>query len=119
MQISRGRTAACTLLVCTMACVVLLSASSESNQSLPLEIQDWPVYGGTPENTHYSRLAQLNRTNVKQLEVAWSFDTGERGGLQTSPIIVDGILHGITATQKVFALDAADSTLLWKFDSGI
>jgi quinoprotein glucose dehydrogenase len=119
MQISRGRTAACTLFVCTVACVVLLSASSESNQSLPLEMLDWPVYGGTAENTHYSPLTQINRKNVKQLEVAWSFDTGERGGLQTSPIIVDGILYGITPTQKVFALDAADGTLLWKFDSGI
>src|SRR5436190_43612 len=119
MQISRGRTAACTLLVCTMAGVLLLSASSQSNQSLPLEMYDWPVYGGAPENIHYSPLAQINRTNVKQLEVAWSFDTGERGGLQTSPIIVDGILYGITPTQQVFALDAADGTLLWKFDSGI
>src|SRR5947208_1929526 len=119
MQISRARTVVCTLLACTMAGVLLLSASSESNQSLPLEIHDWPVYGGTSENNHYSRLAQVNRTNVKQLEIAWSFDTGERGGLQTSPIIVDGILYGLTPTQKVFALDAANGMLLWKFDSGI
>ncbi len=84
-----------------------------------VENQDWPVWGGGPENSHYSPLAQINRANVKQLEVEWSFDTGEEGGLQTSPIIVDGVLYGITPTQKVFALDAAIGKLLWKFDSGI
>lgn len=81
--------------------------------------QDWPVYGGAPEGTHYSSLAQINRANVKQLAVAWTFDTGETGGLQTSPLIADGVLYGITPTQKIFALDAATGKLLWKFDSGV
>jgi quinoprotein glucose dehydrogenase len=81
--------------------------------------RDWPVYGGAPENNHYSSLAQINRNNVNQLQIAWSFDTEEEGGLQTSPIIVDGILYGITPTQKVFALNAATGARLWKFDSGI
>jgi quinoprotein glucose dehydrogenase len=80
---------------------------------------DWPVYGGSAASTHYSSLAQINRNNVKDLKVAWSFDTGESGGLQTSPIIVDGVLYGITPTQKIFALDAASGKLLWKFDAGI
>ena len=83
------------------------------------ENRDWPVYGGAPENNHYSGLTQINRQNVKQLQVAWSFDTGEEGGLQTSPIIVDGVLYGITPTQKVFALNAGSGALLWKFDSGM
>src|SRR6266702_4024483 len=82
-------------------------------------MQDWPAYGGGPANIHYSPLAQINRSNVKQLEIAWTFDTGEQGGLQTSPIIVGGVLYGITPTQKVFALNAATGKLLWKFDSGI
>lgn len=81
--------------------------------------QDWPVYGGGPENTHYSALAQINRENVKQLTVAWSYDTGEEGGLESSPIIVEGVLYGLTPTQKVFALEAATGKQLWKFDSGV
>src|SRR6266403_72458 len=83
------------------------------------EQQDWPAYGGAPENNHYSALAQINRSNVKRLAVAWSFDTQEDGVLQASPIIVAGVLYGLTPTQKVFALDAATGKLLWKFDSGI
>ena len=81
--------------------------------------QDWATYGGAPENDHYSPLAQINRRNVKQLTVAWSFDTREEGGLQTSPLEVEGVLYGITPTQKIFALDAITGKLLWKFDSGI
>jgi quinoprotein glucose dehydrogenase len=68
---------------------------------------DWPVYGGTAENNHFSSLQQINRSNVRQLAVAWTFDTGESGGLQTSPIVVDGVLYGLTPSQKVFALNAA------------
>lgn len=81
--------------------------------------RDWPVYGGAPEGGHYSELKQINRNNVNQLQVAWSFDTGETGGLQTSPIVVHGVLYGITPTQKIFALDAATGSLKWKFDSGV
>ena len=83
------------------------------------EQRDWPVYGGTAENNHYSSLAQINRKTVKQLAVAWSFDAQEEGGLQSTPIVVEGVLYGITPTQKVFALDAATGKLFWKFDSGV
>jgi quinoprotein glucose dehydrogenase len=89
------------------------------NRNPAQEQRDWPVYGGTAENNHYSPLAQINRNNVKQLAVAWSFDSQEGGGLQTTPIVVEGVLYGITPTQKVFALDAATGKLFWKFDSGI
>ena len=81
--------------------------------------KDWPVYGGTAENNHYSPLRQINRKNVGKLRMAWSFDTGEEGGLQTSPIEVNGVLYGITPTQKVFAVDAATGAFKWKFDSGV
>jgi len=82
------------------------------------EQQDWPAYGGAPENDHYSGLSQISRDNVRTLSLAWSFDTAEEGGLQTSPLIVAGVLYGITPTQRIFALDAATGRLLWKFDSG-
>ena len=91
--------------------VCLLSSCSQD--------RDWPVYGGAAESGHYSRLAQINRSNVKRLGVAWTFDTEETGGLQTSPIVVHGVLYGISPTQKIFALDAATGALKWKFDSGI
>jgi len=81
--------------------------------------QEWRVYGGNAENTHFSPLSQINKSNVKQLQIAWSYDTGETGGLQTNPLEIDGVLYGISPSQKVFALDAATGKLKWKFDSRV
>jgi quinoprotein glucose dehydrogenase len=81
--------------------------------------QEWRVYGGNSDATHYSPLKQIERSNVSRLELAWSYDTGETGGLQTSPIEVGGVLYGVSPSQKVFAVDAATGKLKWKFDSGI
>jgi glucose dehydrogenase len=80
---------------------------------------DWPVYGGQAAGDHYSSLSQINRDNVRKLQIAWKFDAGEEGGLETSPIVVGRVLYAYTATQKVIALDAASGNLIWKFDSGI
>ncbi len=74
--------------------------------------------GGGSENQRYSALDQINRQNVRNLQVAWAFDTGESGGLQTTPLIVEGVLYGVSPSQKVFALDAASGRQLWKFDPG-
>src|SRR3954471_18350479 len=76
-------------------------------------------YGGGPEQTRYSRLTQINRSTVKQLEVAWTYDTGEPGAMQTQPIVVGDVLYGYTPTHKAFAANAATGAPLWTFDSGI
>src|SRR6516165_10064405 len=109
--------------VCLLAIVssklVQVSAAAPGWKSSTAEQRDWPGYGGGPEETRYSSLAQINRSNARQLKVAWTFDSTETGGLQTSPIVVDGALYAYTPSQKVIALDAATGRLRWKFDSGI
>jgi quinoprotein glucose dehydrogenase len=92
--------------------------SKAQNATQNATAHNWPAYGGSPRDTHYSPLNKINRDNVKDLQVAWSYDTGEKGGLESSPIIVDGVLYGITPLQRIFALDAASGKELWKFDSG-
>jgi len=111
--------AAITLVVLCSSVILIRAGQQESSKPAGSENLNWPAYGGGPLNDHFSPLAQINRANVRRLQVAWSFDTGEEGGLQTSPIVVDGVLYGVTPTQKVFAVDAATGSLLWKFDSGI
>ena len=82
--------------------------------------REWPVYGGGPESIRHSTLKQINRANVKQLTMAWSYDAQDGpGGLQTSPIIVGGVLYANTPKSRVIALDAGTGKLLWKFDSGL
>ena len=98
---------------------ILVVAISVPAQPGARDYRSWPAYGGGPEQIRYSRLDQINRANVKQLEQAWIWDSGETGGLQTQPIVVDGVLYAVTPTHKTFALRAATGEHLWTFDSGI
>lgn len=81
--------------------------------------RDWPSVGAAAGNTHYSTLRQIDRGNVGKLREAWRFETGEAGGLETTPVIVGGVLYALTPTQKVIALDGASGRMIWKFDSGV
>jgi len=90
-----------------------------STPAAQLSRREWSSYGGSPDQTRYSPLTQINRSNVQALRVAWSYDTGETGGLQTQPIVVDGVLYGLTPNHKAFALDAQTGRHLWTFDSGV
>lgn len=80
------------------------------------QLVDWPAYNGSTANTHYSSLTQINVGNVSKLKEVWRFDTGEKGGLETSPLIIDGVLYAYTPEQKVIALDAATGAPVWTFD---
>lgn len=80
---------------------------------------DWPAYGGSPAQTRYSSLRQITGANVDRLRVAWTYDTGETGGLQTQPIVVDGVFYALTPSHKAFALNAATGERLWLFDPKI
>jgi quinoprotein glucose dehydrogenase len=89
-------------------------------KTIEAEQQDWPAYGGGPENSRYSTLKQINLSNVSRLRVAWTYDTADdTGASQTQPIVVKGVLYGLTPKHNVIALDAATGKLLWRFDSGI
>ncbi|MGA3204674.1 MAG: PQQ-binding-like beta-propeller repeat protein, partial [Bryobacteraceae bacterium] len=82
--------------------------------------RNWPAYGGGPEGTRYSDLKQIDRSNVAHLQVAWTYDTADGpGDGETQPIMVDGVLFGLTPKHRTVALDAATGKLLWRFDSGI
>jgi quinoprotein glucose dehydrogenase len=81
---------------------------------------DWQVYGGQAAGDRYSALTQINRNNVRDLQMVWTYNTGDTaGGIQTQPLIVDRRMFVYSATQKVAALDAVTGKVLWNFDSGL
>lgn len=78
----------------------------------------WPVNGGI-DNGRYSPLTQIDRSNVAQLKVAWTFDSHDAftgSEMQSNPIVVDGVLYATTPSLKVVALDAATGSEKWRFD---
>ena len=89
---------------------------------------DWPSYGHDPGGMRYSPLTEINRQNVSQLKVAWTFDTGDisdgkgerrRSGFETTPILVDGTLYLTTPFNRVVALDPATGKQRWAYDPKI
>jgi quinoprotein glucose dehydrogenase len=104
------------LLVFVALCLFQCSACNRNQSNA---YRTWSVYGGGPDNTHYSALKQINRDNVKRLQVAWTFDPedGSAGSeLECNPIIVDGVLYATTPRANVVALDGATGKLKWRFD---
>jgi quinoprotein glucose dehydrogenase len=59
--------------------------------------KSWPEYLGGPDRNHYSPLTQINTQNVKELVKAWEYHTGDSGQIQCNPIIIDGVMYGMTA----------------------
>src|SRR5262245_5560443 len=62
---------------------------------------DWPNVGNDKGAQRYSALTQINRDNVKELKVAWTYHTGDAGNqttIQCTPIVINGVLYLTTAT---------------------
>lgn len=93
-------------LLCAVAC--------KQNEKPSFGSKEWKEYLGGPERNHYSPLDQINKNNVQQLQVAWQYHTLDSGQIQCNPIIVDGVLYGMTATTRPFAVDAATGKEIWK-----
>ncbi len=97
----------------------LLFSTSSCNPHLEDKYNGWRVYGGNKENNHYSSLKQIDSSNVGQLQVAWTYHTGDSGQMsqmQVNPIMIDSTLYGVSPKLKLFALDAAKGTVKWVFD---
>lgn len=76
---------------------------------------NWPVYGGTYRSLRYSPLDQIRVDNVRTLQAAWAFQLGVIDhGLQSTPLVADGIMYAIASDHRVFAINAATGAQMWK-----
>ncbi|WP_149244971.1 PQQ-binding-like beta-propeller repeat protein [Dyadobacter sp. 32] len=98
-----------------MLLFLLIAAKQLSWEDKKASYTEWSEYLGGPDRNHYSSLSQINRSNVQNLEVAWTYSTADSGQMQVNPIIVDGVLFGVTANVQAFALDAATGKEIWNF----
>ena len=106
--------------------LALILGSLLTLMMLPVTAQDWTYYSGTQAGTKYSKLTQVNRENVADLALAWTYRTGdaERYGdalvpkqsLENTPILIEGQLIVCSALGRVMALDPATGQQRWEFD---
>src|SRR5262249_12097365 len=77
---------------------------------------DWITHGRNYAETRFSPLTQINVESIKQLGLAWSFDTQTDRGLEATPIVVDGVMYTTGSWSVVYALDARTGKQLWRWD---
>jgi quinoprotein glucose dehydrogenase len=106
-----------------LCCVLLGRVGAAHAQSAP--DAGWPNYGNDAGGARYSSAAQINRENVAQLKLAWTYRTGamnletelnHKAAFEATPILVDGKLFLSTPYDHVMALDPASGKKIWEFD---
>ena len=91
---------------------VFLFASGILASAADRSFATWSEYLGGADSSQYSSLKQINKSNVKQLEIAWQYPTGP-GTYTFDPLIVDNIMYVLAQNNSVVALDAANGKELW------
>jgi alcohol dehydrogenase (cytochrome c) len=79
------------------------------------EPQNWLSYSGNYNSQRYSTLAQINRQNVDSLELKWVFQVESLQKLETSPLVVNGIMYLTQPPNDVIALDAYSGRAFWVY----
>jgi quinoprotein glucose dehydrogenase len=97
-----------------LALSVLLPVALQAQKST-----GWSEYLGGPDSAHYSPLKQVNSRNVKQLEVAWSYETGDELSYTFCPLVVDNIAYVAAKQGALVALDATTGKELWVYSFAI
>jgi quinohemoprotein ethanol dehydrogenase len=77
---------------------------------------EWTQHGGNPDEQRYSKLNQVTVDNVGQLGLAWYAEISERGGYQSTPLMIDGVLYVTAPWSSLYAFDAKSGKQLWKVD---
>ena len=78
--------------------------------------ESWLTYGGDYKEQRHSRLAKITKNNVADLGVAWTFDLSTGRGVESTPIVHDGVMYVTSAWSIVHALDAVTGEEIWTYD---
>ena len=116
MEMSKIKLALGVAVGMTMAVPMVASAAADMEAAMK-DPNNWVHPRGQYNNQGYSALAQINKSNVKNLNVAWTFATGVTRGHEGSPIVVGNMMYLHTAfPNNVYALDLNDNQkIVWSY----
>lgn len=106
-------------ILCPVLSVLLLSSAAMAQS-------DWPAYGSDPGGKKYAALGQISPANVKDLEIGWTYRTGDRGrgyrdpdnaAFEATPILIGRTLYFSTPFGQIHAVDATTGERRWMFDT--
>ena len=98
-------------------CGILAAQSSRGLDPATLlrpPADSWPTYHGDYSGQRHSRLTGITPDNVHQLTLAWSFQTGQTGGVKASPLLVNGVIY-VTMPDNIWAVDARSGRQIWRY----
>ncbi|SOZ51863.1 Quinohaemoprotein ethanol dehydrogenase [Cupriavidus taiwanensis] len=78
--------------------------------------RDWPSHGLDYAETRFSRLRQIDSSNVGKLGLVWSYNLESTRGVEATPLVVDGVMYVTASWSVVHAVDARTGRRLWSFD---
>ncbi|MCA1493939.1 methanol/ethanol family PQQ-dependent dehydrogenase [Ensifer sp. NBAIM29] len=92
--------------------------ANDELKSLAADEKNWAMPTGDYANTRYSKLDQINKDNVKNLQVKWTFSTGVLRGHEGGPLVIGDVMYVHTPFPNiVYALDLKnDGKILWKYE---
>lgn len=116
-----GRLPLARTILATCGMVGFLASAAHANDELAKMQRDpnqWVMPLGNYSGTRFSELTQINRDNVKNLRVAWSFSTGVLRGHEGGPLVVGNMMYVHTPfPNKVYALDLSkDGAIAWTYE---
>nr|WP_280986388.1 lanthanide-dependent methanol dehydrogenase XoxF5 [Hansschlegelia zhihuaiae] len=100
------------------ACMALPSLANDSVMQITKDPKQWGIQTGDYANHRYSKLDEINKDNVKKLQVAWTFSTGVLRGHEGSPIVIGNMMYLHTPfPNNVFALNLDEGgKIVWKYE---
>ena len=93
-----------------LSTVLLVSAQFAAAQR---DSKSWKDYGGGPDSSKFVDLNQINKSNVNQLEIAWTYPVRDRNSYRLNPIIVDNVMYVLARNFSLVALDATTGKEIW------
>lgn len=92
--------------------------ANEELMALAADAKNWAMPTGDYANTRYSKLKQINKDNVKDLQVKWTFSTGVLRGHEGGPLVIGDVMYVHTPFPNiVYALDLKnEGRMLWKYE---
>lgn len=91
----------------------LLRKSGDRYRSVTSQT-DWPTYHGDPSGNRYSKLTQIDKSNVSRLAPKWIFPISNVAMVENTPLVVNGLMY-VSSANECWALDAGTGRLVWHY----
>src|SRR5438105_15757504 len=101
-------------LIATATSSVMWAQGVDEQMLLRPPADSWPEYHGDYSGRRHTSLTQITPENVKNLSLAWAFQTDQTTPIKSSPLVVDGILY-FTVPDHVWAVDARSGHQIWHY----